>query len=156
MKSTILCAALATLVCSAGAANAGVASMASSRVANNVACDRIETPLTGMLAYGRDHGTTKETALSKVQALPINDGSRQIAESRIEDVYLDPAIRMPTLIAYRTVRCQRDLVLRDFSQFNDIARSTLLQCQTLGEPGDRRFRNCIHDLLSTLEDKRNP
>lgn len=120
-----------------------------------LSCDQQETALIGMYVHARDRGTPKVDMVAKAAALPENDGTRMVALSRIDDVYLDPRLTAATLVAYRSKKCQIGVSWRDEpheAEANE--RERLLQCQALGLPGDRDFRRCIHDLLETLEERR--
>lgn len=120
-----------------------------------LSCDQQETALIGMYVHARDRGTSKADMVAKVASLPENDGTRMVALSRIDDVYLDPRLTVATLVAYRSKKCQLGVSWPD-EPFETEAyeRERLLQCQARGLPGDRDFRRCIHDLLETLEEAR--
>lgn len=120
-----------------------------------LSCDQQETALIGMYVHARDRGTPKADMVAKAAALPENDGTRMVALSRIDDVYLDPRLTAATLVAYRSKKCQLGVSWPD-EPFETEAyeRERLLQCQARGLPGDRDFRRCIHDLLETLEEAR--
>lgn len=120
-----------------------------------LSCDQQETALIGMYVHTRDRGTPKADMVAKAAALPENDGTRMVALSRIDDVYLDPRLTAATLVAYRSKKCQIGVSWRDEPhEAEAYERERLLQCQALGLPGDRDFRRCIHDLLETLEERR--
>lgn len=120
-----------------------------------LSCDQQETALIGMYVHARDRGTPKADMVAKAATLPENDGTRLVALSRIDDVYLDPRLTAATLVAYRSKKCQIGLSWRDEPlEIEAYERERLLQCQARGLPGDRDFRRCIHDLLETLEERR--
>lgn len=124
------------------------------RNVDNQVCSRIETPLVSTLVYDRDHGATREATMEKIQRLSNEDGGRTVAEYRVDDVYLDSAITVDTLVSYRTARCAANAMQQDYTPFRDDTRTGLLACQALGKPGDRKFGGCIHALLDTLESRR--
>lgn len=126
------------------------AQAAPGRVGIRLSCDGPETALVSMIAYERDRGTPKAEMLARAERLPENDGSRLVAVSRVEDVYLDPALQAQTLSAYRSKKCQLGLLLRNLAPYADLTRERLLQCQAIGT-GGRGFRNCIHELIGELE-----
>jgi hypothetical protein len=139
------------------AAQAQLQQLVNGDVGRRVSCDQHETALIGMLVHARDRGTTKAEMAAKAEALPENDGTRMVAMSRIDDVYLDPQLTAATLVAYRSKKCQNGLSWRDESAgVETYEREQLLRCQARGLPGDRDFRRCIHDLLETLEEGRMP
>lgn len=122
------------------------------RVGIRLGCDGPETALVSMIAYERDRGTPKAEMIARAERLPENDGSRMVAVSRVEDVYLDPALQPATLSAFRSKKCQLGLLLRNLAPYADHTRERLLQCQAIGT-GGRGFRNCIHALIDELEDR---
>jgi hypothetical protein len=122
------------------------------RVGIRLSCDGPETALVSMIAYERDRGTPKAEMIARAERLPENDGSRGVAVSRVDDVYLDPALQPATLSAFRSKKCQLGLLLRDLAPHADHTRERLLQCQAIGT-GGRGFRNCIHALIGELEDR---
>jgi hypothetical protein len=139
------------------AAQAQLQQLVNGDVGRRVSCDQQETALIGMLVHARDRGTAKADMVAKAEALPENDGTRMVALSRIDDVYLDPRLTIATLVAYRSKKCHAGLSWRDESAGTEAyERERLLQCQALGLPGDRDFRRCIHGLLETLEEVRVP
>lgn len=121
------------------------------RVGARLSCDGPETALVSMLAYERDRGTPKAEMVAKAERLPENDGSRLIAQNRIDDVYLDAALTPATITAFRSKKCQLGLLLRNHAPYAEATRERLLQCQAAGTPGARAFRNCIHELIGYLE-----
>lgn len=114
-------------------------------------CDGPETALVSMLAYERDRGTPKADMVAKAERLPENDGTRLIALSRIDDVYLDPALKASTITAFRSKKCQSGLLLRNFAPQAEATREHLLRCQAAGTPGDSAFRHCIRSLIQRLD-----
>lgn len=114
-------------------------------------CDGPETALVSMLAYERDRGTPKAEMVAKAERLSENDGTRHIALSRIDDVYLDPALTPATIAAFRSKKCQSGLLLRNDVRHAEATRAKLLQCQAAGTPGTGAFRNCIRMLIRHLE-----
>lgn len=126
------------------------AQAAPGRVGLRLSCDGPETALVSMIAYERDRGTPKAEMIARAERLPENDGSRMVAVSRVDDVYLDPALQAATLSAFRSKKCQIGLLQRDLAPYADLTRERLLQCQAIGT-GGRGFRNCIHALIGELE-----
>lgn len=122
------------------------------RVGIRLSCDGPEAALVSMIAYERDRGTPKTEMIARAERLPENDGSRMVAVSRVEDVYLDPVLQPATLTAFRSKKCQLGLLLRNLAPYADRTRERLLQCQAIGT-GGRGFRNCIHALIGELEDR---
>ena len=136
-------------------AQARLPSLMNGDINTRLSCDQQETALIGMYVHARDRGTPKADMVAKAAALPENDGTRMVALSRIDDVYLDPRLTAATLVAYRSKKCQIGVSWPD-EPFETEAyeRERLMQCQARGLPGDRDFRRCIHDLLETLEEGR--
>ena len=122
-------------------------------IAPRLACSGPETALVGALVYERDRGTPKEDMIAKAMTLPENDGTQMIALTRIDDVYLDKRLTTATVAAYRSMKCQRNLMLRDDHAYEGVVRERLLQCQSRGTPGDRKFGSCIEDLLEHIEER---
>lgn len=122
-----------------------------SRVNAELSCGETERRLVGFIGYKRDQGASQDALLATVANFPPEE--RAIAEYRIEDVFLDPTLTIPTLSAYRMQRCLRGFELRNYRPFNATAREHLLRCQNGGAPGSRTFARCIDDLLHTLEEK---
>lgn len=121
-------------------------------VGTRLKCDGPETALVSMIAYERDRGTPKAEMLARAERLPENDGSRMVAVSRVEDVYLDPALKAQTLSAFRSKKCQLGLLMRNLAPYADLTRERLLQCEAIGTAG-RGFRDCIHALIGELEER---
>ena len=114
-------------------------------------CDGSERTLVAYLVMQRNAGVPLETLLDKASGLPENDGERAIAQGRIRDVYLDRALTVDTVTAYRATKCATGRLLRDDAAFADEVRDGLLACQARASPGDRVFRNCIGALLERLD-----
>jgi hypothetical protein len=123
------------------------------RVGAELSCNDSERHLVGALNYKRGQGVAKETLLADVANFA--DAERLIAEYRIEDVYLDPALTLPTIAAYRMERCLRRFERRNYLPYNALVRERLLRCQNDNAYGSRKFARCIDDLLHVLEDKVN-
>jgi hypothetical protein len=140
------------LLSSMAAAATAHAQAAPGRVGIRLSCDGPETALVSMIAYERDRGTPKAEMIARAERLPEDDGSRMVAVSRVDDVYLDPALQPATLSAFRSKKCQLGLLLRDLAPYATHTRERLLQCQAIGT-GGRGFRNCIHALIGELEDR---
>ena len=145
----VVCALLLSSMAAAATAHAQAGPR---RVGIRLSCDGPETSLVSMIAYERDRGTPKAEMLARAERLPENDGSRMVAVSRVEDVYLDPALQAQTLNAYRSKKCQLGLLTRNLAPYADLTRERLLQCQVIGT-GGRGFRNCIHALIGELEER---
>lgn len=154
MKNVVVFVMVATLASLSAPARAIFPQSIVKRNVDNQVCNRIETPLVGMLVYDRDHGVSREATMEKLQRLSNDDGGRTLAEYRADDVYLDPAITIETLVSYRTARCAGGTTLIDYTPFRDDVRAGLLACQALGKPGDRKFGGCVHALIDTLERRR--
>lgn len=122
------------------------------RVGLRLGCDGPEAALVSMIAYERDRGTPKAEMIARAERLPEHDGSRMVAVSRVEDVYLDPALQAATLGAFRSKKCQLGLLQRDLAPYAGHTRERLLQCQAIGT-GGRGFRHCIHALIGELEER---
>lgn len=120
---------------------------------DRVTCEQSEKPLVGYLVMQRSEGVPAKTLIEKSQNLPENDGSQFVNIGRIEDVYLDRAITLGTLVAYRSARCVENATLQNFKPFQEFTRNELLKCQSLGFPGDRKFGNCIYDVVAALKKK---
>jgi hypothetical protein len=123
------------------------------RVGTELSCGDAERRLVGVLNDKRGQGVAKETLLAKMANFA--DEERLIAEYRIEDVYLDPALTLPTIVAYRMERCLRRFERRNYLPYKDLVRERLLRCQNENAYGSRRFARCIDDLLHALEDQVN-
>lgn len=114
-------------------------------------CDGSERALVAYLVMQRNAGVTAETLLDKASGFSENDGERAIAQGRIRDVYLDRALTVDTVTAYRATKCAKGRLQRDDAAFADEVRDGLLACQAQASPGDRTFRNCIGALLGRLD-----
>jgi hypothetical protein len=146
-------ATITTTVLLAISANAHAMVDIGARVGHELGCGQSEKPVVMYMAYKRDQGTTLETVAATVASL--QDGERQIALSRIEDVYLDPALAADTIAAYRVERCLRGFLLRNYAPYRERVRERLLYCQSLSMPGAKPFRRCLDELLHSLEDSVN-
>lgn len=114
-------------------------------------CDNGERTLVAYLVMQRNAGTPVETMMDKAAGVAATGGERAIAEGRIRDVYLDRALTVDTLTAYRATKCLKGRLLRDDTPFADDVRAGLMQCQTQASPGDRAFGRCIDALLGRLD-----
>lgn len=114
-------------------------------------CDGSERTLVAYLVMQRNAGVPVETLIDKASRLSEHDGERAIAQGRIRDVYLDTALTVDTVTAYRTTKCAKGRLLRDDGAFAEEVRDGLLACQAQGSPGDRAFRSCIGALLGRLD-----
>lgn len=130
-------------------ATVGAQDWISSRIGNEMGCEQREKPLVLHMAYKRDQGTGQEKFVAIAE--PLQGGERHISLSRVEDVFLDPALTGDTISAYRVERCRRGFDLRNYAPFRELVRERLLHCQTLGRPGAAPFKGCVDDLLHALE-----
>jgi len=130
-------------------ASVGAQHPVASRIGNEMGCEQREKPLVLHMAYKRDQGTGQEKFVAIAE--PLRDEERHISLSRVEDVFLDPALTGDTISAYRVERCRRGFDLRNYAPFRERVRERLLHCQTLGRPGAAPFRDCVDDLLHALE-----
>lgn len=147
MKYTSIFAATTLLSISA---EAGAQHWIGSRIRNEMDCEQREKPLVLHMGYKRDQGTEQEKFVAILE--PLRGEERHISISRVEDVYLDPALKAETISAYRVERCRRGFDLREYAPFRELTRERLLQCQTLGGPGTAPFRDCVDGLLHALEE----
>jgi len=118
---------------------------------DRVACENGERRLVAYLVMQRNAGTSIETLIDKAAGSSNTHDERAMAEGRIRDVYLDRALIVDTLTAYRGAKCMKGRLLRDDAPFADEVREGLLACQAHASPGDRAFGRCIGALLGRLD-----